>query len=56
MYCNNKKIDFRIKPFGDYDTIFINTDRITELDNTKDFDNQTQETYRAIFDALISIK
>jgi hypothetical protein len=52
MYCKIKKIKFDIKQFVWEDEIFINTDRVVKLDNTKPFHLQDDKVYWEILNYI----
>lgn len=54
MYCRNKAKYFIV--YWNWDISFKSNTVLLRLDDTKDFDNQSEETYMDIFNALISIK
>lgn len=56
MYCENKKINIA---FSNTELWHLNWDVILpiicKLDNTKDFDNQSEEVYQKIYEALLKL-
>lgn len=51
MYCENKNINYSMHK----DWFWIQYKWVIKIDNTKDFNNQSEEVYQKIYEALISL-
>lgn len=60
MFCekNNIRCSFKSMYYESdtsYTIIYLWWNEIVKIDNTKDFDNQNEEVYQKIYEALISL-
>lgn len=57
LYCLNKNVITQIKSINYIDRtwLYINENFICNLDNTRDFNSQSDECYNSIYEALINL-